>query len=169
MVIVIVIVAIFCPFSQFCEINVSLLSLQTQPNTAPNLFQRGVEYGKYGGVVPDAPDAVPAQAAAITSIITSITTVTTVTTFTGTSASTSTSASTVTSTSASTVTITITTTISYDYQLRASLCLFLLPTQLACRTAGGSGRGRSGCHGSSRSSRRFPFQLLPLPVGGGSR
>ena len=43
----IIIVAIFCPFSQFCEINVSLLSLQTQPNTAPNLFQRGVEYGKY--------------------------------------------------------------------------------------------------------------------------
>ena len=41
------IVAIFYPFSQFCEINISLLSLQTQPNTAPNLFQRGVEYGKY--------------------------------------------------------------------------------------------------------------------------
>ena len=41
-------VAIFCPFSLFCEINISLLSLQTQPNTAPNLFQRGVEYGKYG-------------------------------------------------------------------------------------------------------------------------
>ena len=41
------IVAIFYPFSQFCEINLSLLSLQTQPNTAPNLFQRGVEYGKY--------------------------------------------------------------------------------------------------------------------------
>ena len=41
-------VAIFYPFSQFCEINISLLSLQTQPNTAPNLFQRGVEYGKYG-------------------------------------------------------------------------------------------------------------------------
>ena len=40
-------VAIFYPFSQFCEINISLLSLQTQPNTAPNLFQRGVEYGKY--------------------------------------------------------------------------------------------------------------------------
>ena len=35
------IVAIFYPFSQFCEINTSLLSLQTQPNTAPNLFQRG--------------------------------------------------------------------------------------------------------------------------------
>ena len=44
----VVIVAIFYPFSQFCEINISLLSLQTQPNTAPNLFQRGVEYGKYG-------------------------------------------------------------------------------------------------------------------------
>ena len=43
------IVAIFYPFSQFCEIDISLLSLQTQPNTAPNLFQRGVEYGKYGG------------------------------------------------------------------------------------------------------------------------
>ena len=41
------IVAIFYPFSQFCEINVSLLSLQKQPNAAPNLFQRGVEYGKY--------------------------------------------------------------------------------------------------------------------------
>ena len=41
------IVAIFYPFSQFCEISISLLSLQTQPNTAPNLFQRGVEYGKY--------------------------------------------------------------------------------------------------------------------------
>ena len=40
-------VAIFYPFSQFCEINISLLSLQTQPNTAPNLFQSGVEYGKY--------------------------------------------------------------------------------------------------------------------------
>ena len=44
---VITIVAIFYPFSQFCEINISLLSLQTLPNTAPNLFQRGVEYGKY--------------------------------------------------------------------------------------------------------------------------
>ena len=43
----IIIVAIFYPFSQFCEIDSSLLSLQTQPNTAPNLFQRGVEYGKY--------------------------------------------------------------------------------------------------------------------------
>ena len=41
------VVAIFYPFSQFCEINISLLSLQKQPNTAPNLFQRGVEYGKY--------------------------------------------------------------------------------------------------------------------------
>ena len=40
-------VAIFCPFHQFCEIGISLLSLQTQPNTAPNLFQRGVDYGKY--------------------------------------------------------------------------------------------------------------------------
>ena len=42
-----IIVAIFYPFSQFCEIDVSLLSLQKQPKTAPNLFQRGVEYGKY--------------------------------------------------------------------------------------------------------------------------
>ena len=41
------IVAIFYPFSQFCEIDISLLSLQKQPNTAPNLFQRGGEYGKY--------------------------------------------------------------------------------------------------------------------------
>ena len=37
----------FYPFSQFREIDVSLPSLQTQPTTAPNLFQRGVEYGKY--------------------------------------------------------------------------------------------------------------------------
>ena len=42
-----VIVTIFYPFSQLCEINISLLSLQTQPSTAPNLFQRGVEYGKH--------------------------------------------------------------------------------------------------------------------------
>ena len=34
-------VAIFYPFSLFCEIVISLLSLQTQPSTAPNLFQRG--------------------------------------------------------------------------------------------------------------------------------
>ena len=40
------ILAIFYPFGLFCEIDVSLLSLQTQPNTAPNLFQMGVEYGK---------------------------------------------------------------------------------------------------------------------------
>ena len=45
-----VIVAIFYPFSQFCEIDISLLSLQKQPNTAPNLFQRGVEYGKYASL-----------------------------------------------------------------------------------------------------------------------
>ena len=45
------IVAIFYPFSQFCGIGVSLLSLQKQPNTAPNLFQRGVEYGKYESCV----------------------------------------------------------------------------------------------------------------------
>ena len=42
-----IIVAIFYPSSQFCEIDISLLGLQTQPNTAPNLFHRGVEYGKY--------------------------------------------------------------------------------------------------------------------------
>ena len=41
------IAAIFYPFSQFCEIGISLLSLQKQLKTAPNLFQRGVEYGKY--------------------------------------------------------------------------------------------------------------------------
>ena len=41
------IVAIFYPFSQLCEIIISLLSLRKQPNTAPNLFQRGLEYGKY--------------------------------------------------------------------------------------------------------------------------
>ena len=34
-------VAIFYPFSQFCEISISPLSLRKQPNTAPNLFQRG--------------------------------------------------------------------------------------------------------------------------------
>ena len=39
--------AIFYPFSHFCEIGVSLPSLQEQPNKAPNIFQRGVEYGKY--------------------------------------------------------------------------------------------------------------------------
>ena len=44
-------VAIFYSFSQFCEINISFLSLQKQPNTAPNLFQRGVEYGKYALVM----------------------------------------------------------------------------------------------------------------------
>ena len=43
------IVAIFYPFSQFCGINTSLLSLQKQPNTAQNIFQRRVEYGKYAG------------------------------------------------------------------------------------------------------------------------
>ena len=41
------IVAIFDPFGQFCEISISLLSLQTQPNTAQYILQRGVEYGKY--------------------------------------------------------------------------------------------------------------------------
>ena len=38
-------VAIFYPFSQFCEITISLPSLQRQPTAAPDLFQRGVEYG----------------------------------------------------------------------------------------------------------------------------
>ena len=41
------ILVISYPFSQFCEIIISLLSLQKPPNTAPNLFQRGVEYGEY--------------------------------------------------------------------------------------------------------------------------
>ena len=45
--ILVAMVAIFCPLCLFCEIVSSLLSLQKQPNTAPNLFQRGVEYGKY--------------------------------------------------------------------------------------------------------------------------
>ena len=40
-------VAIFFLFSQFCEADISFLSLQKQPNTASNLFQRGVEYGKF--------------------------------------------------------------------------------------------------------------------------
>ena len=39
-------VAIFYPFSQFCEIGIFPPSPNKQPNTAPNLFQRGVEYGK---------------------------------------------------------------------------------------------------------------------------
>ena len=56
------IVAIFYTFSQFCEINISLLSLQTQPKTAPDLFQRGVEYGKY--VSTDCPKWLLAGAAA---------------------------------------------------------------------------------------------------------
>ena len=41
------VVTILYPFSQFYEINISLLSLQKLPNTAPNLFERGLEYGKY--------------------------------------------------------------------------------------------------------------------------
>ena len=44
-------VAIFYPFSLLCEINIFLLSLQTQPNTALNLFQTEVEHDKYYGVV----------------------------------------------------------------------------------------------------------------------
>ena len=43
----IIIVAIFYPFSQLCEIIIFLLSLQKQPNAASILFQRGVEYGEY--------------------------------------------------------------------------------------------------------------------------
>ena len=35
------IVAIFYPFSPFCEIDISLLSLQTQPNTAQIYFRGG--------------------------------------------------------------------------------------------------------------------------------
>ena len=42
-----IILAIFYPFSQFCEIDVSLPSLNKKNKTAPNLFQRGVEYGEY--------------------------------------------------------------------------------------------------------------------------
>ena len=38
---IIIILAIFYPFSQFCEIGISLLSLQTQPNTAPNFISEG--------------------------------------------------------------------------------------------------------------------------------
>ena len=48
------IVAIFYPYSQFCEIDISLLSLQKQPETAPNLFQRGVEYATYADSTPGA-------------------------------------------------------------------------------------------------------------------
>ena len=48
---VVVMAAIFYPFSQFCEIVISLPSLQKQPKTAPNLFQRGVDYGKYGCIM----------------------------------------------------------------------------------------------------------------------
>ena len=44
-----VIVAMLYPFSQFCEIDSFLLSLQKEPKTAANLFQRGIEYGKYRG------------------------------------------------------------------------------------------------------------------------
>ena len=40
-------VAIFYPFSQFYEIDISLPSLSEHTNTAPNLFQRGVDYGKH--------------------------------------------------------------------------------------------------------------------------
>ena len=42
-------VAIFYPFSLFYEVVISLLSLRKQPNTAPNLLQRGVEYGTREG------------------------------------------------------------------------------------------------------------------------
>ena len=33
-------VAIFCPFSQFCEINISLLSLQNSPKQPSIYFRR---------------------------------------------------------------------------------------------------------------------------------
>ena len=46
------ILAIFYPFGLFCEIVSSLLSLQKQPNAAPNLFQRGVAYYKYASANP---------------------------------------------------------------------------------------------------------------------
>ena len=46
-----IILAIFCPFSPFCEIDVSLPSLQKQHDTAPNIFQRGVEYGEYDYII----------------------------------------------------------------------------------------------------------------------
>ena len=35
--------AIFNPFCQLCEVDLSLPSLQIQPNAAPNLFQRGLD------------------------------------------------------------------------------------------------------------------------------
>ena len=35
------IVAIFYPFSQFCEMNISLPSLQKEPNTAPTYISEG--------------------------------------------------------------------------------------------------------------------------------
>ena len=35
-------------YSQFCEISTSLLSLQKQQQTSRNLFQRGLDYGKFG-------------------------------------------------------------------------------------------------------------------------
>ena len=44
------IVAIFYPFSQFCEIGASLLSLQSSQKQPPRHFRGGVEYGK--GVLP---------------------------------------------------------------------------------------------------------------------
>ena len=42
-----IVVAIIYPFSQSCEIRISPLGLQSQRETASNLFQRGVEYGRY--------------------------------------------------------------------------------------------------------------------------
>ena len=36
-----IMVAIFCPFGLFCEIDISLLSLQTQPDTAPKSISEG--------------------------------------------------------------------------------------------------------------------------------
>ena len=40
-------VATFYPFSQFCEIGICPPSLEKQPKTARNLFQRRVKYGKW--------------------------------------------------------------------------------------------------------------------------
>ena len=36
-----IVVAIFYPFSQFCEMDSSLLSLQKQPKTAPSISEGG--------------------------------------------------------------------------------------------------------------------------------
>ena len=46
-----IIAATFYPFGQFCEIDSSLRSLQKHTKATPNLFQRGVEYGKYADYI----------------------------------------------------------------------------------------------------------------------